>query len=62
LAGSQGLCDPTAGTAIVVGATGGPQAVVSGIDFTLGSTEIFVDGFESGDVSAWSNAVGASSP
>lgn len=46
------LCDPTTGTPIVVTGT----AVVPGIDFEL-DFELFSDGFESGDLSAWSTSV-----
>jgi protocatechuate 3,4-dioxygenase beta subunit len=51
----DGLCDP---------ATGDPVAViynlpfVRDVDFTLAGGPLFADGFESGDLSAWSAAVG----
>jgi protocatechuate 3,4-dioxygenase beta subunit len=52
-----GLCDPTTGTPVVVQ---NDQPAVPGIDFALvsASPQIFSDGFESGDLSAWSAAVG----
>ena len=55
-----GGCDPTTGTPVVVGETGSDGAVASGIDFELRAPEpaFFADGFESGDLSAWSLAVG----
>ncbi len=52
-AASDGGCDPLAGDPLILV---GAEPVVPGIDFELGPT-IFADGFESGDVSAWSNAV-----
>ena len=42
-------CDPTLGTAILAE----PEETTGGIDFILESAELFSDGFESGDVSAW---------
>jgi hypothetical protein len=42
-------CDPTSGTAILVE----PEETSGGIDFILESAELFSDGFESGDTSAW---------
>jgi len=42
-------CDPTLGTAIVV-PTG---ATVEHVDLALESSVILLDGFESGDTSAW---------
>lgn len=45
-----GLCDPLDGEAVVLSAEG----LVAGIDFVLERVPIFVDGFESGDTSAWS--------
>lgn len=50
---SGGGCDPLLGAPVLVG-----SAVVTGIDFTLATEEVFADGFESGNVSAWSGAVG----
>jgi hypothetical protein len=52
-----GRCDPTQGTPIFVPSSG----LVEGIDFVLGPGKIFTDGFESGNVSAWSSAVGGGS-
>jgi hypothetical protein len=50
---SLGLCDPLGGVAVpVIGA--GP--VLVGVDFTL-AERLFLDGFESGDTSAWSVTV-----
>jgi hypothetical protein len=46
-----GLCDPTTGTPVAVG------AVASRVDFALGPDRIFADGFESGDLSAWSEVM-----
>jgi protocatechuate 3,4-dioxygenase beta subunit len=49
-----GLCDPLAGTPVEVGAADSADPpVATGIDFALGMT-LFRDGFESGDLSAWS--------
>ncbi len=42
-------CDPTLGTAILAE----PEETTGGIDFILESAELFSDGFESGNVSAW---------
>jgi hypothetical protein len=50
---SQGGCDPLTGDALTVV---GADPVITGVDFVLGPT-IFADGFESGDLSQWSNAV-----
>ncbi|MCP4655749.1 MAG: hypothetical protein GY856_10055 [bacterium] len=53
---AAGLCDPTAGTPVVV--TGLVGEMMTGIDFVLEPLWLFGDGFESGDLSAWSSAVG----
>ena len=51
-----GFCDPTTGTVIdVTPGSAGVPGVTTGIDFSLGSSVVFSDGFESGDTSAWSN-------
>ncbi|MEM7585320.1 MAG: carboxypeptidase regulatory-like domain-containing protein [Acidobacteriota bacterium] len=57
-----GFCDPLLGTAIEVMSSGsaGNPGVTEGIDFSLGSSILFEDGFESGDFSAWSNVTGGS--
>ena len=56
-----GACDPTAGTAIVVeDPVGvGDPGIVTGIDFALPAADLFADGFESGDTSAWSGTTGS---
>lgn len=53
-----GGCDPAVGTAVHVGVSGhGPLA--AGIDFALDDgVAVFSDGFETGNVSAWSSSVG----
>ncbi len=51
-----GLCDPTQGTPIAIEEFG--AQLVTGIDFVLDAADIFRDGFESGDLSAWSSVVG----
>lgn len=50
----QGLCDPTAGDPVLL-----PDftSLVPGIDFALSGLELFADGFESGDTSAWTSTV-----
>ncbi len=55
-----GHCDPTAGHPVSVVESGsvGQPGVTADIDFALESSVIFADGFESGDVSAWSASVG----
>ncbi len=51
----EGLCDPLDGDPVVLASF---DALVSDVDFQLtGSPVIFADGFESGDVSAWSAAL-----
>lgn len=51
----EGLCDPLDGDPVVLVTF---DSLVDGVDFQLSdSPVIFTDGFESGDVSAWSNAV-----
>ncbi len=52
------LCDATTGTAISVTSSGtaGDPGVTDGIDFSLGSSIVFSDGFETGDTTAWSNS------
>lgn len=47
-----GLCDPLRGSLVEV--TGGLPATA---DFVLSVESLFADGFETGDVSAWSNVV-----
>jgi protocatechuate 3,4-dioxygenase beta subunit len=56
--GYYGGCDPAVGTAVHVGVSGhGPLA--AGIDFALDDgVAVFSDGFETGNVSAWSSSVG----
>lgn len=50
-----GSCDPTAGTPLTVATS---STILRGIDFILEKTPaIFTDGFESGDVSAWTRRV-----
>jgi Carboxypeptidase regulatory-like domain len=51
----DGLCDPLTGTPVTV-VYGQPAAVV--VDFVLTGFPLFRDGFESGDLGAWSGAVG----
>lgn len=46
-----GLCDPTSGNTVILPTSG---SLVTGVDFVLEQVPIFVDGFESGDTSAWS--------
>lgn len=46
----DGPCDPLAGTPLGVGA----ETVIRAVDFRLGPVSIFGNGFESGDLSAWS--------
>ncbi|MCP3963441.1 MAG: carboxypeptidase regulatory-like domain-containing protein [bacterium] len=47
----EGTCDVTAGKPVEVE----PAAVTGGVDFRLRRTGVFADGFESGDLSAWSS-------
>lgn len=47
----DGLCDPTAGTPVAVDSS---LPFVRGIDFSISGVPLFADGFESGDLSAWS--------
>lgn len=51
---SLGLCNPLLGTAVVVPLTG---VTLAHADFELSILPIFADGFETGDVSAWSGSV-----
>ncbi len=55
-----GHCDPTDGAPVTVEESGsvGVPGVTMNVDFTLEPTLLFSDGFESGDVSAWSAVVG----
>ncbi|MCP3958891.1 MAG: hypothetical protein GY719_13650 [bacterium] len=55
-----GLCDPLAGTPVVVSesSSSGAPGFTTGVDFTLETATLYEDGFESGDLSAWSSAVG----
>lgn len=57
----DGLCDPKAGTPVLVGDRLDPFAVV---DFLLEERvpSLFSDGFESGDLSGWSRVVGSPPP
>ena len=50
----NGLCDPLAGDAVILGSF---RDLAGGIDFELIVVEIFADGFETGDTSAWSASV-----
>ncbi|HEX9731429.1 MAG TPA: carboxypeptidase regulatory-like domain-containing protein [Thermoanaerobaculia bacterium] len=54
----DGGCDPTVGTPVYVGVSGhGPLA--AGVDFALDDgVAVFSDGFETGNMSAWSSSVG----
>ena len=56
----DGLCDPTAGTPIVVedSTVVGIPGVTPDIDFSLEPALFFADGFESGDAAAWSTVIG----
>jgi len=47
----EGLCDPLAGTPLEIVAY---DTLLEGIDFHLEFSEIFSDGFESGNTTAWS--------
>lgn len=51
--GAGAGCDPLGGDSILLV---GADPVLTGFDFELGPT-IFADGFESGDVSAWSSSI-----
>lgn len=48
----QGLCDPLTGDPVVVPTF---DSLVTDIDFALSGVPLFTDGFESGDLSAWSS-------
>ncbi len=60
---ADGLCDPLLGQPITVDDSG-PQMIVTSIDFELflSAAVIFRDGFESGDLSAWSSSTGGRAP
>ncbi len=60
---ADGLCDPLLGQPIPV-SDSGPQMIVTGIDFELApvSALIFSDGFESGNLAAWSSSTGGGTP
>ncbi len=49
----NGLCDPLTGSPVILANYGD---LAGGVDFELIVVEIFADGFESGDISAWSAA------
>jgi protocatechuate 3,4-dioxygenase beta subunit len=54
----EGLCDPASGSHVTVE----PDGVTSGVDFSLERSRddvLFEDGFESGNLDAWSKAQGA---